>query len=369
MLQSDSIPPKLRLVALVGDRYLAGRIAYRALLASPDIELCRLIIPSPERWQRYEKVLMGPEHGSPRPPWYVRYGSALTAVPIAELLRSGVRELLGNQRAARQLPAESLTPAPPIAPTVVADANDPSLLARVADDRPDIIFVASFPQVLHGAWNEVAKREAVNLHTSPLPRKRGSQPIWWAIRDGDTEMGATIHRIGADLDSGDILVQSIHPLDPAATAQDIVDWLSTSLEPLIHDGLRRLRLGQDTWTPQDPERATSRRWPRAIHRRIQWHTDDSALILRKVRAGKLPYPVRAFFFIGSRPIEVGSAEPCKEQEYLTNDVEPAPGTVLAVGADHLDIATIDGVIRVADLSLHGWKVRCHHLAAVGQQVN
>jgi methionyl-tRNA formyltransferase len=369
MLQSDSIPPKLRVVALVGDRYLAGRIAYRALLSSPDIELCHLILPSEERWQRFEKVLMGPEHGGPEPPWYVRYGNALTAVPVTELLRSGVRELVGRQRATRQLPTGSLTPAPPIAPTLVADANDKTLLARIARDRADIVFVASFPQILHATWWEVASRGAVNLHTSPLPRLRGSQPIWWAIRDGDTEMGATIHRIDSDLDSGDILVQSTHPLDPTASARDIVDWLSTALEPLIHDGLRRLRLGQDTWTPQDPARATSRRWPRAIHRRIQWQTDDSARIVRKVRAGDLPYPVRAFFFIGSRPIEVGTATHCRKEEYLTNDVEAAPGTVLAVSADHLDIATIDGVIRVADLSLHGWKVRCHHLAMIGQRVD
>jgi methionyl-tRNA formyltransferase len=288
---------------------------------------------------------------------------------VAELLRSGVRELVGRRRAARQLPAENLTPPPPVAPTVVADANDQTLMARIAQDRADIVFVAAFPQMLPDSWCEVASRGAVNLHTSPLPRQRGSQPIWWAIRDGDTEMGATIHRIGADLDGGDILVQSTHPLDPAASARDIVDWLSTAIEPLIHDGLRRMRLGQDTWTPQDPARATSRRWPRAIHRRIQWQTDDSALILRKVRAGDLPYPVRAFFFIGSRPIEVGTAAHCRKQEYLTNDVESAPGMVVAVGADHLDITTIDGVIRVADLSLHGWKVRCHHLAMIGQRVD
>jgi methionyl-tRNA formyltransferase len=79
--------------------------------------------------------------------------------------------------------------------------------------------------------------------------------------------------------------------------------------------------------------------------------------------------VRAFFFIGSRPIEVGTAARCRKEEYLTNDVESAPGTVLAVSADHLDIATIDGVVRVADLSLHGWKARGHHLAMIGQRVD
>ena len=39
------------------------------------------------------------------------------------------------------------------------------------------------------------------------PRHRGPVPIAWAIRNGDTEVGVTFHRMDAELDTGPILAQ------------------------------------------------------------------------------------------------------------------------------------------------------------------
>jgi methionyl-tRNA formyltransferase len=360
------MPPKLRTIALIGDRYLAGKAAYLALLECSDIELTHLILPSPERWRRYEKTLMGPEYGNPALPWYLRYGRALPVVPPRVLLRSAIRELFaGGARAAGQLPADKLSPAPPLPPLVVDDANDGELLARLKASEADVVFVGAFPQILKEEWCTLAKRCTVNHHTAPLPRQRGSQPIWWSICDSEPEMGVTVHRLETTLDGGDILFQTRERMSP--TTPGYLAWLQGAMRRTIHESFRRLRAGEETWTPQDPDDSVVRKWPRAIHRKINWHADSSAQIIRKVRAGQLPYPVRAFFLLGNRPIEAGEASEREAGPYLTNDITPVPGTVLAVGEDWLDVAATDGVVRLNDVTLFGWPARCHHLATIGQR--
>lgn len=54
----------------------------------------------------------------------------------------------------------------------------------------------------------------LNLHNGPLPRYRGIAPINWALKNGESEHGVTIHEITPEIDAGPILAQLrylIHP--------------------------------------------------------------------------------------------------------------------------------------------------------------
>lgn len=57
-------------------------------------------------------------------------------------------------------------------------------------------------------------KKIINLHNSPLPLYRGVRPINWALKDGRTEHGVTIHEIDEGIDTGPIISQlkySIYP--------------------------------------------------------------------------------------------------------------------------------------------------------------
>jgi methionyl-tRNA formyltransferase len=41
----------------------------------------------------------------------------------------------------------------------------------------------------------------INTHPSLLPRYRGPNPIAWTVRNGDRELGYSIHRMDADFDT------------------------------------------------------------------------------------------------------------------------------------------------------------------------
>ena len=54
----------------------------------------------------------------------------------------------------------------------------------------------------------------LNLHNAPLPRYRGVAPINWALKNGESEHGVTIHEITPETDAGPIVAQLrylIHP--------------------------------------------------------------------------------------------------------------------------------------------------------------
>jgi methionyl-tRNA formyltransferase len=54
----------------------------------------------------------------------------------------------------------------------------------------------------------------LNIHNSPLPRYRGVSPINWALKNGETTHGVTIHEITPGIDDGPIVAQvefSIYP--------------------------------------------------------------------------------------------------------------------------------------------------------------
>ena len=51
------------------------------------------------------------------------------------------------------------------------------------------------------------------MHPSLLPRYRGPNPVGWALRNGDDEIGMTLHRMTSGYDEGPILAQASFAID------------------------------------------------------------------------------------------------------------------------------------------------------------
>ncbi|MFD7954998.1 methionyl-tRNA formyltransferase [Streptomyces ardesiacus] len=74
----------------------------------------------------------------------------------------------------------------------------------------------------------------LNIHSSILPKYRGPAPVLWAIRNGDPELGVTVHRMDEDFDTGPVLAQQGGvPLPDDVTPQSL--W--TDLSPVLCDQL------------------------------------------------------------------------------------------------------------------------------------
>ena len=85
--------------------------------------------------------------------------------------------------------------------------RDPDLASRLKGLAPDVICVSAFPWLLGNNILETARRAALNLHPSLLPRHRGPNPYFWVYYHSDRRTGVTVHRMNEFADAGDILGQ------------------------------------------------------------------------------------------------------------------------------------------------------------------
>lgn len=102
--------------------------------------------------------------------------------------------------------AELLRAAPPEL-DVLLPARRSSIAPLLASVDPDLVVCMGFPWKIPADALAVPRLGWLNGHPSLLPKHRGPVPVAWAIREGDEEMGFTIHRMDAELDTGPIFAQ------------------------------------------------------------------------------------------------------------------------------------------------------------------
>jgi methionyl-tRNA formyltransferase len=80
-------------------------------------------------------------------------------------------------------------------------ASGPQRFAKLlAVFEPDLAISGGFPVRIPEDALAVPRHGIVNGHPALLPRYGGPNPIGWALRNGDSELGFTFHRMDADFD-------------------------------------------------------------------------------------------------------------------------------------------------------------------------
>ena len=74
-------------------------------------------------------------------------------------------------------------------------------------------------------WIDLPKYSTINLHFSLLPKHRGTNPINWALIEGDKSTGVTFHQVNSNIDEGKIIRQK-------ETNISVSDTLTTLLNKL-----------------------------------------------------------------------------------------------------------------------------------------
>ena len=186
--------------------------------------------------------------------------------------------------------------------------------------------------------------EVLNVHLSPLPRYRGRHPIQWALINGETEFGVTIHRMVPEWDAGAILWQQSVPVDPLMSVEALRNRLLSAVTNDFGSFLERYEAGVIKPRSNADENATyvARRFPEDS-RLTDW--DDHKQIRRMVMALRSEdYPARVV--VEGQPIAVRSAVP-GERFY---DGVAAP-FVCSRSDSTLTVVCLDGhTLRLGDLT-------------------
>jgi methionyl-tRNA formyltransferase len=132
----------------------------------------------------------------------------------------------------------------------------PEAYALLESWAPDLIVVAAYGQILRQNVLDLPKYGCINVHASLLPRWRGAAPIQAAILHGDLRSGATIMKMDAGVDTGDILAMRDIPILPEDNAATLTDRLAQSGAELLIDTLPGYLNGSILPRPQDHSLAT-----------------------------------------------------------------------------------------------------------------
>ncbi len=222
-------------------------------------------------------------------------------------------------------------------PTFVPNSvNHPIWQKHIADIDPDFIFSFYYRELLPASILHLARKGAFNLHGSMLPRYRGRSPLNWALLNGETATGVTLHYMVERADAGDIVGQRAVIIADSDYAPDVHAKQLKASEELMADVFPRIANGTAPRIHQniaDGEYVGRRR---PADGAIDWNK-SAAAVRNLVRAVTQPFP-GAFSYTGNRKIIVWRA-----------DVDAAahtqkPGTVLSVNP--LTIACGQGALIV-----------------------
>lgn len=87
------------------------------------------------------------------------------------------------------------------------NVNSGSVKERLLKIEPDLIISVHLRKILSKEIFSIAKKGAMNVHPSLLPKYRGLSPQHQAIIHGDSESGVTVHSIDESVDTGNIIIQ------------------------------------------------------------------------------------------------------------------------------------------------------------------
>jgi len=169
------------------------------------------------------------------------------------------------------------------------DPNTPEIVDRVRALRPDFVFSFYYRHMLKPPLLASAQRGALNMHGSLLPKYRGRAPVNWAVINGETETGATLHYMTEKPDAGDIVDQLAVPILPDDTALDVFRKVTVAAEITLHRSLPALLDGAAPRQPQDFARGNYCGGRKPEDGRIDWRL-PAARIHNLVRGVAPPYP-------------------------------------------------------------------------------
>lgn len=223
------------------------------------------------------------------------------------------------------------------------NASDPDFIRKIESHSPDLIVVVAYGKILPKKLINTAKRGAINLHTSLLPKYRGAAPIQWAIINGEKTTGITIMAINEGLDTGDIILQKEVPIKDDDTSEILQEKLFDEGAPLLLESIKQIKEGREKRVKQEESKASYAPLIKKETGEIDW-SKDSKSILNKIR-GLLPWP-KAYTFLDKKILKIWEAEESNLNFGKT------PGTI-TVKEKKLFVSTGKGSIILKTVQLEG----------------
>ena len=226
--------------------------------------------------------------------------------------------------------------------------RDGAALSILKELEPELIVVAAYGRILPDDILSLPPKGCINVHSSLLPKYRGSAPINWAILNGERTTGVTIMHMAAELDAGDIILQRATSIGTTEDAASLYDRLAQMGGELLVEAVAQIEAGTASRTPQNHEQATQAPMLSKSLSLVDWNRSAQE-ICNQIR-GLYPWPGASTTAITGEPMKLWGAQ------VVEKHTDTLPGTVIATAWGGIDMACGDGqVLRILELQAPGKK--------------
>ncbi len=131
--------------------------------------------------------------------------------------------------------------------------NDADGLDELSAWRPNLIVSIRYRRILRDAAIAIPTNGVLNLHSGVLPDYRGVMATFWAMLNGEAEIGTTLHWIvDAGIDTGPVIATTRQPLDPARDYLDNVLSLYPAGCRAMAQAIEKVATGSSPTGSKDP---------------------------------------------------------------------------------------------------------------------
>lgn len=165
-----------------------------------------------------------------------------------------------------------------------AKGLETNLSAWLQEHRPDVVLVKTFPYKIPASVLNIPKHGFINFHYAPLPGYRGSNPLFWMIREQVAMGGVALHRMDENFDTGPVLLQKQVPFNSGDTFGMCSTRLAYAGLELTGALLQSLPGGTLKAIPQENEKG---RWygrPSAADMSISWSSMNASQVVALANA-------------------------------------------------------------------------------------
>jgi len=232
------------------------------------------------------------------------------------------------------------------------DPNTPEVVERVRAVQPDFLFSFYYRYMLGAELLDSPTRGAYNMHGSLLPDYRGRVPVNWAVLHGESRTGASLHRMVAKPDAGDLVAQQAVPILPNDTAFTVFRKVTCAAECCLADVLPAVDAGRAEHRPLDLSTGSYFGRRRPEDGRIDW-SHSAWRVHNLVRAVAPPYPGAFFEHHGSQVRVLGS--------YFRGEPARGHGPRLYVESGRIFADAADGQrLQILAMSVDGREVEAEN---------
>jgi methionyl-tRNA formyltransferase len=226
--------------------------------------------------------------------------------------------------------------------------KDLQVIDWVKTRLPELIVLAFVTEIIPKAMIDIPKYNAINYHPSLLPKYRGGSAINWAIINGETETGVTIHYIDAGIDTGDMILQERVPIYPQDTVASLYfERLYPIGVRMIAEAVRMIEEGKAPRIKQDNSQASYH--PIIQEKHVIIDFGKSAHHVHNLIRGSNPHPGATTYWRGKK-IKIWNSR------IISENTKPSrPGEILQFVPQGIIIAVADGCIIAEKLQMEGGK--------------